>query len=74
MSVVANWGSREKAKLALKRMKQVPKQDESSMALDSIVESDEEIINAKPLAVSRGSPQIGGPKRSIIRLDMLYIS
>ncbi|KAM7482410.1 hypothetical protein LguiB_006993 [Lonicera macranthoides] len=73
MSVVANWGSREKAKLALKRMKQVPKQDESSMALDSIVESDEEIIDVKPLAVSRGSPQIGGPKRSIIRLDNLIM-
>ncbi|KAM7518328.1 hypothetical protein LguiB_017290 [Lonicera macranthoides] len=39
-------------------MKHVPKQDENSIVLDSIGESDEEITNDKPLAVSRGSPQI----------------
>ncbi|KAM7514222.1 hypothetical protein LguiA_003805 [Lonicera macranthoides] len=49
-------------------MKHVPKQDENSIVLDSIGESDEEITNDKPLAVSRGSPQIGSPKRFIIRL------
>lgn len=68
--MVANWGSREKAKLALKRMKQVPKQDKTSMTLETVVlRSDQEIIDAKPLAVSSSSPPTGGSKRSIIRLE-----
>uniref|UniRef100_A0A5B7ANX7 MYB transcription factor n=1 Tax=Davidia involucrata TaxID=16924 RepID=A0A5B7ANX7_DAVIN len=74
MSVMANgWGSREKARLALKRMQPVNKQDENSMALNTVVQSDEEIVDAKPLAVSSGSPQTGVPKRSIIRLDNLIM-
>ncbi|CAL5434150.1 unnamed protein product [Camellia sinensis] len=74
MSVMANgWGSREKARLALKRMRPAPKEDENAMALSTVVQSDEEIVDAKPLAVSSGSPQIGAPKRSIIRLDNLIM-
>ncbi|KAF5937056.1 hypothetical protein HYC85_024562 [Camellia sinensis] len=74
MSVMANgWGSREKARLALKRMRPAPKEDENAMALSTVVQSDEEIVDAKPLAVSSGSPQIGVPKRSIIRLDNLIM-
>ncbi|XP_059653020.1 telomere repeat-binding factor 1-like [Cornus florida] len=74
MSVMANgWGSREKARLALKRLHQAPKQEENHMALTKVVQSDEEIVDAKPLAVSSGSPQIGGPKRSIVRLDNLIM-
>lgn len=68
------WGSREKARLALKRMQHVHKEGENSMALTPAIQSDEEIVDAKPLAVSSGSPQIGSSsKRSIIRLDS-YIS
>ncbi|KAK2992997.1 hypothetical protein RJ640_004509 [Escallonia rubra] len=72
MSVMANgWGSREKARLALKRMQHAPRQDENAMAPPTnVAESDEEIVDAKPLAVSTGYPQIGSSKRSIIRLDM----
>ncbi|KAL7236432.1 hypothetical protein ACSBR1_019668 [Camellia fascicularis] len=74
MSVMANgWGSREKARLALKRMQPAPKQDENAMAPSTSVESDEEIDDVKPLAVSSGSLQIGVPKRSIIRLDNLIM-
>ncbi|KAM7474752.1 hypothetical protein LguiB_021995 [Lonicera macranthoides] len=75
MSVMANgWGSREKARLALKRIHhQAPKNDDNPMALATVVQSDEEIVDAKPLAVSGGSPQMGGSKRSIIRLDNLII-
>lgn len=73
MSVMANgWGSREKARLALKRMQQVPKQGENPMALANVVQSDEDIVDAKPLAVSSGS-QAGGSKRSMIRLDNLIM-
>ncbi|XP_057466095.1 telomere repeat-binding factor 1-like [Actinidia eriantha] len=74
MSVMANgWGSREKARLALKRMQPIFKQDENPMALSNVGQSDEEIDDAKPLAVSTGSPQIGVPKRSMIRLDNLIM-
>ncbi|XP_059647893.1 telomere repeat-binding factor 1-like [Cornus florida] len=74
LSVMANgWGSRDKARVALKRMQQVPKQDENSMALSTVVESDEEPVDAKPLAVSNVSAQSSVPKRSIIRLDNLIM-
>lgn len=69
MSVMANgWGSREKARSSLKRRQPVSKQDENSMALSTVVQSDEEIVDVKPLAVCSGSPEIGVSKRSIIRL------
>ncbi|KAI7991726.1 Telomere repeat-binding factor 1 [Camellia lanceoleosa] len=74
MSVMANgWGSGEKARLALKRMRPAPKEDENAMALSTVVQSDEEIVDAKPLAVSSGSPQIGFPKRSIVRSGIILI-
>ncbi|XP_058190470.1 telomere repeat-binding factor 1 isoform X1 [Rhododendron vialii] len=74
MSVMANgWGSREKARSSLKRRQPVSKQDENSMALSSVVQSDEEIVDVKPLAVCSGSPEIGVSKRSIIRLDNLIM-
>ncbi|KAL1812052.1 hypothetical protein ACET3Z_022117 [Daucus carota] len=75
MSVIANgWGSREKARLALKRMHQSSKDDDNSMALANLDQSDEELLDEQPLAVSMGSPpQIGSSKRSIIRLDNLIM-
>lgn len=75
MSVMANgWGSREKARLALKRVHHVPKHDENPLALSAGDLSDEEIADAKPLAASSGSPQqTGGSKRSMIRLDNLIM-
>lgn len=74
MSVMANgWGSREKARSSLKRRQPVPKQDENSMALSTVVQSDEEIVDVEPLAVCSGSPEIAVSKRSIIRLDNLIM-
>ncbi|XP_009758805.1 telomere repeat-binding factor 1 [Nicotiana sylvestris] len=74
MSVMANgWGSREKARLALKRMNQTRKQDEKSLAVTIEAQSDEEIVEARLAITSSGSPQIGGSKRSIIRLDNLIM-
>ncbi|XP_019248276.1 PREDICTED: telomere repeat-binding factor 1-like isoform X1 [Nicotiana attenuata] len=74
MTVMANgWGSREKAKLALKRMIQAPMQDESSAAVTSAADSDAEIPEARPATTSRGSPQHGGSRRSILRLDNLIM-
>nr|GMC87708.1 telomere repeat-binding factor 1-like [Ipomoea batatas] len=74
MSVMANGlGSREKARLALKRMHQTPKQNESSMALANVAQSDEDTSEAKPIATSSDSPRPGGSRRSIIRLDNLIM-
>ncbi|XP_058071568.1 single myb histone 6 [Magnolia sinica] len=75
MSVTANgWGSREKARLALKRSQQIPRPDDNHMALSTVDGSlDEEIVDAKPLAISNETLQITGPKRSISRLDNLIM-
>ncbi|XP_043713978.1 telomere repeat-binding factor 1-like [Telopea speciosissima] len=74
MSVTAHgWGSREKARLALKRSRQFPKHDDNPLALTTVVQSDEEIVDAKPLAISSGTLSTAGPKRSIKRLDNLIL-
>ncbi|ESR36047.1 Telomere repeat-binding factor 1 [Citrus sinensis] len=77
MSVMSNgWGSRDKSRLAVKRIPHIAKSEENSLALSStIVQSDEEeIVDAKPLAVSGATPQIAAaPKRSIVRLDNLIM-
>ncbi|KAJ4963623.1 hypothetical protein NE237_023562 [Protea cynaroides] len=74
MSVTAHgWGSREKARLALKRSQQFPKHDDNPMALATVVQSDEEIVDAKPLAISSGTLNTSGPKRSMKRLDNLIL-
>ncbi|XP_015892745.1 telomere repeat-binding factor 1 [Ziziphus jujuba] len=74
MSVMANgWGSREKARIALRRMQHVPKQDENQTAPSSAVQSDEESVDAKPLTISSDVQQFSGSKRSIVRLDNLIM-
>ena len=74
MSVMANgWGSRDKARLTVKRTSSIPKQEESAMALNA-VPSDEEIEDVKPIAVSSTMVQIPtSTKRSIVRLDIVFI-
>ncbi|XP_038680841.1 telomere repeat-binding factor 1-like isoform X2 [Tripterygium wilfordii] len=75
MSVMANgWGSREKARLSIKRLPHIPKHDENSMAPTTDVQSDEEMVaDAKPLVVYNGGLQVSAPKKSIVRLDNLII-
>lgn len=71
MSVMANgWGSRERARLALKRMHPAPKNGESSMGLS---QSDDDLVDARSLDPSGGSSPNDGPKRSIMRLDNLIM-
>lgn len=71
--MIANgWGSREKARLALKRMNQARKQDESSLAVITEAKSDEKMAEARLATTSIGSPQIGGSKRSIIRSNLAH--
>lgn len=73
MSVMANgWGSREKARLALKRVQHVPK-DDNSNAPANVDPSDDDSDDARPLQSSSGSPKVGASKRSMIRLDNLIM-
>lgn len=72
MSVMANgWGSREKARLAVKRVPQLPRQDDNSMSFGTVIQSDEEMADAKPLEGSNDVLQATIPKRSIVRLDIV---
>ncbi|XP_015067659.1 telomere repeat-binding factor 1 [Solanum pennellii] len=74
MSVMANGcGSREKARLALKRMNQARKQDERSLSVSTEAISDEEMTEARLATTSSDSLQMRGSKRSIIRLDNLIM-
>ncbi|XP_024017868.1 telomere repeat-binding factor 1 isoform X1 [Morus notabilis] len=78
MSVMVNgWGSRDKARVALRRVQQVPKQDEYATSSASVaVQSDEETGEAMLLEGSadmQQTHQSSGPKRSIGRLDNLIM-
>ncbi|KAG6762588.1 hypothetical protein POTOM_033098 [Populus tomentosa] len=71
MSVMVNgYGSREKPKLAPKRVHHVHRQDENLM---SVVQSDEDIPDAKPLPVSSAALPVVNPKRTTVRLDNLIM-
>ena len=69
INVTAIWGSRQKAKLALKRSPLTPKHEENGKALSVVVQSNEEVVDAKPLAMASGTPRNGGPKDLLARLD-----
>ncbi|KAF6167981.1 hypothetical protein GIB67_020551 [Kingdonia uniflora] len=74
MSVTANgWGSRDRGRISFKKNRYTSEDDEDTMAISRIVESDEEIVDAEPLAISRQVLQIDGPKKSISRLDSLIL-
>ncbi|XP_051147021.1 telomere repeat-binding factor 1 isoform X3 [Andrographis paniculata] len=75
LSVMANgWGSREKARVALKRIHPVPDHGESSMALEAVSsQSDDDLVDSRPHPPSGGSSPNDGPKRSIMRLDNLIM-
>ncbi|KAH1250067.1 Telomere repeat-binding factor 1 [Glycine max] len=67
INVTAIWGSRQKAKLALKRNLPAPKIDNNHMALSTIVRNDE-VLDTKPIAVSGGPLQSPNLKEQISRL------
>ncbi|CAK7339748.1 unnamed protein product [Dovyalis caffra] len=73
INVTAIWGSRQKAKLALKRSPLTPKHEENAKALSTVVQTDEEVVDAKPLAIASGTPRNGGPKDLLARLDNLIL-
>ncbi|KAH1267255.1 Telomere repeat-binding factor 2 [Glycine max] len=56
INVTAIWGSRQKAKLALKKnLLPSTKIDNNHLALSTVVQRDKEVANPKPLAVSSGT-------------------
>lgn len=85
MNVTAHGcGSREKARLALKRNQQIIKhddnamkrnqqivQEDSFMAVSTELHCDDEIISVKPLATSNGTLPTAGSRKQITRLDNL---
>ncbi|KAK9284508.1 hypothetical protein L1049_023832 [Liquidambar formosana] len=74
INVTANgWGSRHKARLALKRNQKTPKHEDNPMALSTVPRTDEEIVDAKPLAISSGTLRIAGSKEPIARLENLIL-
>ncbi|GAV67996.1 Myb_DNA-binding domain-containing protein/Linker_histone domain-containing protein [Cephalotus follicularis] len=73
INVTAIWGSRQKAKLALKRNHLTPKNDDNSLALSTVPQGVEEVLDAKPLAISSGSPRTTGSKEPSARLDHLIL-
>lgn len=66
--MTAIWGSRQKAKLALKRNVPTPKHDNNPLAVSTVVQNHEEIVDAKPLASSGGKLQTTESKQPIARL------
>ncbi|KDP32084.1 hypothetical protein JCGZ_12545 [Jatropha curcas] len=73
INVTAIWGSRQKAKLALKKTPQTPKHDDNPKALSIVVQGNEEIVDAKPLAISSGTPKNIGSKELLARIDNLIL-
>ena len=61
------WGSREKARLALRKVPSAPKAEGNPLSLSTAVQSDDETVDTKALALPSNLVQITGSKRSIIR-------
>ncbi|KAH0727889.1 hypothetical protein KY290_003602 [Solanum tuberosum] len=61
-------GSRDKARLTLKRVVQAPMQDESIVVVTSTAESHEELPGARPATTFSSSPHNGGSRRTLLRL------
>lgn len=66
--MTAIWGSRQKAKLALKRNLPSAKHENNPLAVTTVLPNDEEIVDAKPLAVSDVPLRITNSKEPVARL------
>lgn len=75
MSVTANgWGSREKARLALKRSSQYAKHSGKQIALSSLSNANvDDILDVKPLTTVKPFIQATHIKKSTSRLDNLIL-
>ncbi|KAG5581207.1 hypothetical protein H5410_051834 [Solanum commersonii] len=66
-------GSRDKARLTLKRVVQAPVQDESIVVVTSTAESHEKLHGTRPTTTFSSSPHNGGSRRTLLRLFFLGI-
>ncbi|XP_048335789.2 telomere repeat-binding factor 2 isoform X1 [Ziziphus jujuba] len=73
INVTAIWGSRQKAKLALKRNPSTAKNENNPLAVATVLPNDEEVVDAKPLAVSDVPLRITNSKEPVARLDNLIL-
>ncbi|MED6160413.1 hypothetical protein PIB30_051329 [Stylosanthes scabra] len=69
INVTAIWGSRQKAKLALKKSLPTPKIDNNRMALSTAVRHDENVLDTKPLAICGPPSPSNNSKEQLSRLD-----
>ncbi|XP_004509061.1 telomere repeat-binding factor 2 isoform X2 [Cicer arietinum] len=67
INVTAIWGSRQKAKLALKKSLPAPKVDNNDLALTKVAQR-EDVLDIKPLAISGGTLQSLNSKEQVSRL------
>ncbi|KAK6923949.1 Linker histone H1/H5, domain H15 [Dillenia turbinata] len=73
VTVTANgWGSREKARLALKKNQKTMKDNGSPVTPNSVLRSDK-VVDAQPLAVFGGTLQIISSKKRLTSLDDLIL-
>ncbi|KAJ1399648.1 Winged helix-like DNA-binding domain superfamily [Sesbania bispinosa] len=72
INVTAIWGSRQKAKLALKRNLPAPKVDNNHLALSTVVRR-EEVHDTKPLAITGGTLQSPNSKEQISRFKRFQL-
>lgn len=68
INVTAIWGSRQKAKLALKKNLPAPKIDNNQLALSKVVQR-EDILDIKPLTISGGALQSSNSKEQVSRFE-----
>lgn len=68
------WTSREKSKLAVKRVHHVPKNEETAMVPGAANHSDEDLSDSKSLVVAIPPNMTAAPKRSTLRFGMFVYS
>ncbi|KAF7130589.1 hypothetical protein RHSIM_Rhsim10G0099200 [Rhododendron simsii] len=74
VNVAANgWGSRTRTRVSLKSHRPVVKRDDEK-ALSTVVESDAEVVDVKPLDVSSGIQENGCAKKPISREGLSYFN
>lgn len=73
INVTAIWGSRQKAKLALKKCLPAPKSDSNHLALTTVVQR-EEVLDTMPLAVSVGTLQLPSSKEQLSRFKIFLLN
>jgi myb proto-oncogene protein len=75
INVTAIWGSRQKAKLALKKNLALPapKTNNNQLAVSKVVQR-EDILDVKPLAVSRGTLQSPNSKEQVSRFENFQLN